>query len=438
VGVGDYNWDAWQHSDLYNMIHNAHTAPLENGFHKVINTDQGKGVSGTQASNDAWQGFVTLMTQAQADTETAINKAHGQWSGGAADSMHSGISPLAQWAQDAQTAGAASQSSVGDQTSSYVRAKDSMPEPVPVSSTDNADFLGIPAGFTHLVGGQTDQDKQEAGARAAKDHAVDVMTTYQSSSQFNANTLGTFQPPPSVTVAAADPAIIEHPVKSWPGTVDPGHNTTGKQGKDGRTSSVDPGRGGITPPPGPGGHPGVTPPPGTSGSTTAAGWSAPTVPAGGAPSIGTGPSYGQTPYGSGPTSGLGGLGTGEYGVSPYGPGGSAGVTGGGAGGAGSGGSGRSGSGVRGGGTPGTESGGRGTAGRPSGAGIPGEGGAAGRGGARAGGAGAQGRGGMGGMGQGAHGQGDEDEEHFSADYLKGSNDSFWETDMKTAPPVIGE
>jgi hypothetical protein len=63
------------------------------------------------------------------------------------------------------------------------------------------------------------------------------------------------------------------------------------------------------------------------------------------------------------------------------------------------------------------------------------------GGLGAGGAGA-GRGGMGaggGMGRGQKGEGDEDTEHSRPTYLvEGDPDEVFGTDMRTAPPVIGE
>ncbi|NBH08856.1 hypothetical protein GTY80_37155, partial [Amycolatopsis sp. SID8362] len=57
------------------------------------------------------------------------------------------------------------------------------------------------------------------------------------------------------------------------------------------------------------------------------------------------------------------------------------------------------------------------------------------------GSGAAGRGGMGagGMGRGQKGEGDEDTEHSRPTYLvEGDPDEVFGTDLRTAPPVIGE
>ncbi|EOD63124.1 hypothetical protein H480_38695, partial [Amycolatopsis vancoresmycina DSM 44592] len=58
------------------------------------------------------------------------------------------------------------------------------------------------------------------------------------------------------------------------------------------------------------------------------------------------------------------------------------------------------------------------------------------------GAGTAGRGGMspgGGLGRGQKGEGDEDTEHSRPTYLvEGDPDEVFGTDMRTAPPVIGE
>jgi hypothetical protein len=89
-----------------------------------------------------------------------------------------------------------------------------MPPPVKVSSTANDDFFGIPAGMTHLVGGQTDQDIEEQKANEAKREAVRVMKTYRDGAVSSVTSIGTFVPPPQVTAQIAETSPIQQPSNS--------------------------------------------------------------------------------------------------------------------------------------------------------------------------------------------------------------------------------
>jgi len=397
-----YNWDNYSHQTLYNQIHG-------NGG---LFLPDGAGVSGVAGAQDGWGKLAALMAQARERTEAALAKAGAVWEGGAADSMRSGVTPLAQWAADAHTAATASQSSTDDFVNSYSSAKNRMPEPVPVTSTANGDFAGIPAGFTHLLGGQTDQDKQEAAAQEAKSEAVRVMSGYESESNGAQSGVGQFVPPPSVTVDVAPTQpkggdVIPVGVSEWPGTGQTIDDGGGRQPGDTRGP-------GATPPPGSGPvpHAGDTSvPQGTTPSTVA------TPPPGVKPLTVNAP-FGPDQYRPGSAPLLSGFGT-----------------------------------V---GTPGEQgsgSGGRGPAGdgverSPSAGRTPGRGGMAGAGGlaeepvvGRAGATGTAGARGAGGMGMGPAGnraEGDEDKEHESAEYLVGSHDSFWDDTPPVAPSVIGD
>ena len=181
-----YNWDAFSHQQLYDRIHG------NGGFF----LPDGAGVSGAAGAQDGWAELADLMARACIRTEAALAKAGAVWEGGAADAMRAGVMPLAQWAVDARTASTASADSTESHVSAYVSAKNRMPEPVPVANGEG----GIPAGFTELFGGQTDQDKQEAAAQEAKAEAVRVMSGYEDESGAARASVGRFVPPPSVTV----------------------------------------------------------------------------------------------------------------------------------------------------------------------------------------------------------------------------------------------
>jgi len=350
------------------------------------------------------------MASARERTETALARAGAVWEGDAANAMRSGITPLAQWADDAHTASTASQGSVDAHVNSYSAAKNKMPEPVPVTSTANSDLGGIPAGFTHLFGGQTDQDKQEATEQEAKSEAVRIMSGYESESNAAQANVGQFVPPPSVTVDVA-PTQPRGGDVILVGASEPRHGQTIDDG----TRSPGDTRG-----------PGSTPPPG--------GWSAPP---GSAPSGATTPSFGTTDPsssvsspGNPVTTGLGSdsirAGSPAVPFAGFGP----------SGGPGGGSTERGpfgGRGLAGGGGV-TERGPGGLRGAAPGGGVLGGETLVGRGGA----AGARGTNGMGMASAGNRAEGDEDKEHKSAGYLVDFHDEFWDDSPPVAPSVIGD
>jgi len=400
-----------------------------------VGGDDGAGVANVGEAAARWNRFTALMSAAKIRTDDALTKAGVSWEGSAAESMAAGITPLSQWTVDAGEAGQASGSSVDQFSSAYSSAQHRMPEPVEVDSTANSDFGGIPAGFTHLFGGQTDQDKQEAQAQQAKQEAVRVMGGYQSDAVSAQSSVGQFVPPPSVTVSVPPPSTN-------PGEI----NTSGGEfvhrplGSDSRNrqnpDEARPGTRDVTRPPG-------------STDTTGHGTQQ-TTSSGAGPTVQNPPGTGVNPPGTGggqpigprpPISGItlppgtfvGGPGRGPEAVTG-GPGGGGPGSPGGRGQAGAGGAGRAGG----------LGGGHGGEGRPggrgplAGTGAPGSGEVhtAGRGGAAGGRPNAAMGGGMG--AGGGKGQGEEDGEHFAAGYLRGTNDDFWEDGTITAPPVIGE
>jgi hypothetical protein len=404
-----HNWDADSHQILYDRIHG------RGGFFQ----SDGAGVSGATGMQDGLADLTAIMAEAREQTEAALTKAGAVWEGDAADSMRSGVAPLAQWADDAHTAGFASQYSTEVHVNSYSTAKNQMPEPVPVTSTANTDAGGIPAAFTHLFGGQTDQDKHEAAAQEAKAEAVRVMSGYEGHSDLARSSVGEFVPPPSVVVTVPPPQPKGGDISSGGEVSGPG----GASGGDGARSAGDTGgTGGGGPVSAP--HRGTTPP-----SSTPA---PPTTPSGLTPTPAT-PwplTPGLVPDQPRPNP------LAPVGFGPVGP-----PTGGGPGG----------------GTPGRGSGsgggvpGRGPAGPGVGGprgGVPGVGalanepiaGRAGSGPGATGAAGPRGAGGGMGMGPmaGGRAQGDEDEEHTSPEYLRATHDTFWDATDPVAPPVIGE
>lgn len=189
--IGNHNFDAQTHRQLYDKIHG------------------GPGYSAARTVDDAWGKFLDVMDTARAELEKAIRASGAVWQGAAGEGFTDSNAPLVQWADDARAAVVASRASLESQALSYVDAKGRMREPVEVTSTANEDFLGIPAGFTHLVGGQTDQDVQEAQAQEAKRFAVAVMNGYRDRASAAVESLGEFTPPPSVTTQVVEPTAVE-------------------------------------------------------------------------------------------------------------------------------------------------------------------------------------------------------------------------------------
>jgi hypothetical protein len=187
--LGDYNFDAKSHQELYDKIH------------------ANDGASFAQAVEDAWDGFRAVMGNAKAEIEAAYRDAGVHWVGAAGEAFTGAMAPLAQFAEDARAAGVETHHSVQAQQSFYHGAKNGMPPPMKVSSTANDDFFGIPAGMTHLLGGQTDQDIEEQKANEAKREAVRVMRTYRDGAASSVTSIGTFVPPPQVTAQVAETPI---------------------------------------------------------------------------------------------------------------------------------------------------------------------------------------------------------------------------------------
>ncbi len=409
-----YNWDNASHERLYNDIHGIAGFWGQNGA----------GVSGAAGAQDGWAALAELMARAREGTEAALAEAGAVWEGAAGYAMRSGVTPLARWADDAHTASAATQGSTDTHVEAYSSAKNHMPEPVPVTSTANSDMGGIPATFIHLLGGQTDQDRQEAAAQEAKAEAVRIMTGYESRSGFAQIAAGRFVPPPSVTVdvppsTSRDGDGIPVGDGAKPGTGPVQGDSTPSARDD--TPGGGRGPGATTPPSGNGSS---TPPPGgtpTPQGATTPSFTATTPPASPPPvnpvTTGAGPDPyrpGSTfvPTLGGPTERGAGGGRGPYGRGfggGFGEGGGTGRTPGG---------------------PGAGGGSRGVGG-PVSEPVAGRTGAAGTSGAR-------GAGGMGVAPAGRRSEGDEDKVHAAAEYLRDFHDDFWDDTPPVAPAVIGE
>jgi hypothetical protein len=220
VNIGEYNWHAWSHEDLHAMI-NGRGA----GVVGILKGTTGRGPAGGVGAVEAWSRFTDLMTDLRQRTAEALARAGVSWEGQAAEAAWSGITPLERWADDAHAAGTATVGGTTALVDCYSKARNAMPEPIPTASSANSDFLGIPAGFTHLLGGQTDQDRQERAAYEAKLEAVRVLNSYRATSAGTTAALGVFVPPPKVVaelaITSGDVPSTDQPQRYVPSTTTP-------------------------------------------------------------------------------------------------------------------------------------------------------------------------------------------------------------------------
>jgi hypothetical protein len=360
---------------------------------------------------------------------TAVNASKGTWEGTAATNAQQYFTSLGTWSDaNSQNAKLASET-IYDQGQAASTAKNSMPAPIPFSWGD--EFKSWATSNPFSLPDNVDKSLQkQKDSQAAHDQAAGVMSTYDKNLYEAASKQPAFAPPPSFSTGG--------------GTGDP--NGTGDKNGINTPSSVDmPGSGSGNPPGGSnnfttGNVPGanITPHISGPGSTTGAGL----IPAGTTTPSGFTP--GSIPGGStaNPNQSFGGMPP----MSPMPMGGGMNFGGDEAynskvgGGAGRGGGGGFGPGGSGGAGSSTGAGAASGAARPGGIGAAEAAAGRGMGGLGSGGAGGRGGGmGGGGMGRGQKGEGDEDTEHSRPTYLvEGDPDEVFGTDLRTAPPVIGE
>ncbi|MEV7043829.1 hypothetical protein [Amycolatopsis sp. NPDC051061] len=358
---------------------------------------------------------------------TAVNASKGTWEGTAATNAQQYFTSLGTWSDaNSQNAKLASET-IYDQGQAASTAKNSMPAPIPFSWGD--EFKSWATSNPFSLPDNVDKSLQkQKDSQAAHDEAAGVMSAYDKNLYQAASKQPAFAPPPSFSTGGGtgDPnGTGDKNGINTPSSVDvPGSNTgTNPGGGTNFTTGNIPGPD-ITPHiSGPGSTTGAGLLP--AGTTTPSGFTPGSVPGGSASnpnqSFGGMPPMSPMPMGGGMN--FGGdeaynskVGGGRGAGGGFGPGGS--------GGAGS----------------STGAGSASGAARPGGIGAAEAAAGRGMGGLGSGGAGGRGSGmGGGGMGRGQKGEGDEDTEHSRPTYLvEGDPDEVFGTDLRTAPPVIGE
>jgi hypothetical protein len=419
--------------------------------HKAMQqqTTEGNDPGKAGAIADEWKKLGEQWVDVSIAFKTLTEGSEAMWSGTAAEGARSNFTAFTTatntLGQQHHTAGEAVQT----QASAAETARDAMPPPVPYEPgkmMKEAADSGNPFNMVALL---WEMPAQKEKSDDAKDQAVQVMQTRDTTFASSASTIAAFSelpkgptppltppPPPPYPPPTPPPHPVLPPeVGTPPGGGDRLVQTkvgpTGTSGLPGRPIGIgEP----LPPPPPPNQGRNL---PDRSGSTDKSQVKQPGLPGRPLP-----PGQIQPPGTRPPGPPFSGPGIPPGGGRFGGPGGSGGPGGGaGRGGVGAGGRGF-GPGGSGFGPNGSQSGPAGRSGMMPGAAGPGGAGAAGAAGAGGpGGVGAGGRGGAGaggGMGAGAgKGGGDEDKEHKSADYLVETEDVFGNGEM-VAPPVIGE
>ncbi|MBB5155104.1 PPE domain-containing protein [Saccharopolyspora phatthalungensis] len=179
--MSDHRWQGYRHPELYAQI------------------NEGPGPNGSIDSARRWSELTRALGDIDAGLAAALTSAMAGWQGIAADSAHEGLRPLGNWAVQAQQATTVMRERTEQQAEFISKARQDMPPPVQVSSEEPGTAETL---LTHLFGGQTDYELQEAKQHAAEQRAFDVMRTYEASTQANTTSLASFTQPPQVVVDA--------------------------------------------------------------------------------------------------------------------------------------------------------------------------------------------------------------------------------------------
>jgi len=178
-----HRWSGYSHEELYAQI------------------NSGPGPRASHTSMERWEGVSAALAEINSELLAGVLRSGASWEGAAADQARSGLNPLAAWADDARGGAEVMRLSAELQADYIAKARADMPPPVPVT----AEKPGLlEAGLTHLVGGQTDYEKQEKAHNAAEQRAREVMSTYASSTASNVSTLGQFHQPPQLVITTTE------------------------------------------------------------------------------------------------------------------------------------------------------------------------------------------------------------------------------------------
>lgn len=246
---GKINWDAYQHEQLYDMIWRANPATM-------------------YARAGEWSTLAERIEGTTGRVQQIVEKLMTAWQGQAAVGAAAANTRLMQWAGTASHTAGRIAEGLATYTEAVETARRRMPKPAFATAERNfrdgytVTMTGGPSDAVFLRELLTDGIVSHESARSRKAEAVAVMETYEDRSR------GVHDDLPHFT----DAQTGVDPGESWrPGPAD---------------TAVPPSGGGPAPGPRPEPEPGAAPVPGTTvGTTTAAGFADPGLPAGGPGSL---------------------------------------------------------------------------------------------------------------------------------------------------------
>src|ERR1700741_1418127 len=175
----------------------------------------GPGSAASEPQTDYWRSLTDELTQVDEALNSQLKTIGASWEGEAAERAQTGLTPLAEWATDAETASSVMRISSENQADYISTARSNMPEPVSVTTPAPSGWQMAAAGLGAVTGNPgpavavamqaADHEAQEAAQSEAQQKAVQTMQNYESSSTWNRDTLGTFVPPPDVGVSTPPP-----------------------------------------------------------------------------------------------------------------------------------------------------------------------------------------------------------------------------------------
>ncbi len=195
--MGHHRWRGYGHSQLYEMI------------------NSGLGPAASEPQSSYWKGLTEELGQVDETLNKKLTDMGASWEGQAAESAQSGLTPLAAWASDAESGSSVMQTSAELQADYISDARAQMPEPVEVTTPAPSGWqmaaaaagalTGNPGPAVAVASQAADHEAQESAQNEAEQKAVQTMQTYESSSTWNRDTLGTFVAPPDVVIATPAP-----------------------------------------------------------------------------------------------------------------------------------------------------------------------------------------------------------------------------------------
>jgi hypothetical protein len=190
------NWAALSHQELYDAVHQ--------------DNDPGQ----TSALAGEWHALGAEMAESSRVMDQQIRATESGWQGTAAESARAATLQLASWGSGAALTSQDMAARINDQGRIVETAKAAMPEPVNFDIGKELAIGFASGGLLGLAIAGADVKAKSDQARAAHDHAVDVMTTMESGSRLVDGSTPQFVPPPNVV--APPPAGAPQPFVGTP------------------------------------------------------------------------------------------------------------------------------------------------------------------------------------------------------------------------------